>query len=80
MFNLFSLLAFDNLTPMNKDVLIPALNFLWQGMLAIFVVIGLIILTVKACNYAIVKAEEMKKAREEAAKLAEQAQNTSENL
>ena len=80
MFNLFSLLAFDNLTPMNKDVLLPALNFLWQGMLAIFVVIGLIILTVKACNYAIVKAEEMKKAREEAAKLAEQAQNTSEDL
>ena len=80
MLNLFSLLAFDNLTPMNKDVLIPALNFLWQGMLAIFVVIGLIILTVKACNYAIVKAEEMKKAREEAAKLAEQTQNTSEDL
>ena len=80
MFNLFSLLAFDNLTPMNNDVLLPALNFLWQGMLAIFVVIGLIILTVKACNYAIVKAEEMKKAREEAAKLAEQTQNTSEDL
>ena len=80
MFNLFSLLAFDNLTPMNKDVLLPALNFLWQGMLAIFVVIGLIIVTVKACNYAIVKAEEMKKAREEAAQLAEQAQNTSEDL
>lgn len=80
MFNLISLLAFDNLTPMNWDVLRPALNFLWQGMLAIFVVIGLIILSVKACNYAIVKAEEAKKAREEAAKLAEQAQNTDEDL
>ena len=66
MFNLFSLLAFDNLTPMNWAVLEPALNFLWQGLLAIFVVIGLIIVTVKTCNYAIVKAEEMKKAREEA--------------
>ena len=66
MFNLFSLLAFDNLTPMNWAVLEPALNFLWQGLLAIFVVIGLIIVTVKACNYVIVKAEEMKKAREEA--------------
>ena len=66
MFNLFSLLAFDNLTPMNWAVLEPALNFLWQGLLAIFVVIGLIIVTVKACNYAIVKADEMKKAREEA--------------
>ena len=51
---------------MNWAVLEPALNFLWQGLLAIFVVIGLIIVTVKACNYAIVKAEEMKKAREEA--------------
>ena len=66
MFNLFSLLAFDNLTPMNWAVLEPALNFLWQGLLAIFVVIGLIIVAVKACNYAIVKANEMKKAREEA--------------
>ena len=79
MLNLFSLLAFDNLSPMNKDVLIPALNFLWQGMLAIFVVIGLIILVVKACNYAIVKAEKMKKAREEAAKIAEQTQNSNED-
>ena len=79
MLNLFSLLAFDNLTPMNKDVLIPALNFLWQGMLAIFVVIGLIIVTVKACNYAIVKAEESKKAREEAAKLAQENQTTNED-
>ncbi|MBR2341715.1 MAG: hypothetical protein IKA72_04835 [Clostridia bacterium] len=66
MFNLFSLLAFDNLNPMDWAVLEPALNFLWQGMLAIFVVIGLIIVSVKACNYAIVKAAEMKKAREEA--------------
>ena len=77
MFKLFALLAFDNLTPMNKDVLLPALNFLWQGMLAIFVVIGLIILTVKACNYAIVKAEETKKAREEATN---QTQTTNEDL
>ena len=64
MFNLLA--AFDNLTPMNWDVILPALNFLWQGLLAIFVVIGLIIVTVKACNYAIVKAEESKKARESA--------------
>lgn len=64
MFNLLA--AFDNLQPMNWAVLEPALNFLWQGLLAIFVVIGLIIVTVKACNYAIVKADEAKKAREEA--------------
>ena len=78
--SLLSLLAFENLTPMNWEVIKVALNILWQGMLAIFVVIGLIILTVKACNYAIVKAEETKIAREEAAKLAEQTQNTSEDL
>ena len=77
MFNLLA--AFDNLTPMNWDVLKPALNFLWQGLLAIFVVIGLIILTVKACNYAIVKAEEMKKERE-AAKIAIENQDHEENL
>ncbi len=64
MFNLLA--AFDNLTPMNWAVLEPALNFLWQGMLAIFVVIGLIIVSVKTCNYVIVKTAEMKKAREEA--------------
>ena len=30
----YLLSAFDNLTPMNWDVLKPALNFLWQGMLS----------------------------------------------
>jgi hypothetical protein len=28
------LAAFDNLTPMNWEVIKPALNFLWQGLLA----------------------------------------------
>ena len=60
--------AFDNLDPMNWDVLKPALNFLWQGMLAIFVVIGLIIVTVKITAYAIAKADEAKKRKEEVAK------------
>ena len=64
MFNLFSLLAFDNLTPMNKDVLLPALNFLWQGMLAIFVVIGLIILVVKITGFTINKVTEVKAKRD----------------
>lgn len=59
------LLAFDNLTPMNWEVIAPALNFLWQGLLAIFVVIGLIILTVKITSFAIAKATEIKKNREE---------------
>ena len=66
MWNLFSLLAFDNLTPMNMDVILPALDFLWKGLLAIFVVIGLIIITVKLTSLAIAKIEQIKKTREEA--------------
>lgn len=62
----FLLAAFDNLTPMNWEVLKPALNFLWQGLLAIFVVIGLIIVAVKITAYVIAKTEEMKKQKEEA--------------
>lgn len=59
------LLAFENLTPMNWDVLKPALNFLWQGLLAIFVVIGLIIVAVKLTALAIDKATAYQKKREE---------------
>ena len=55
------LAVFDNLDPMNWAVLKPALNFLWQGLLAIFVVIGLIIITVKLTQYTINKVEEYKK-------------------
>ena len=77
MLDLITLLAaFDNLTPMNMDALIPALNFLWQGLLAIFVVIGLIIVTVKITAFAIAKCDEMKKRREEAEN-AENGQNNS---
>ena len=42
-----------------------ALNFLWQGLLAIFVVIGLIIVVVKLTALAIDKANAIKKQREE---------------
>ena len=59
------LAAFDNLTPMNWKVLEPALNFLWQGMLAIFVVIGLIIIAVKLTSFTITKVQEAKQRREE---------------
>ena len=62
----FLLAAFDNLTPMNWEVLKPALNFLWQGLLAIFVVIGLIIVAVKLTAYVIAKCNEIKKNREQA--------------
>jgi hypothetical protein len=65
MLKLFALLAFDNLSPMNKDVIMPALDFLWKGLLAIFVVIGLIILAVKCTSFAVKKCEEIKKTREE---------------
>ncbi len=65
MFNLI-LAAFDNLK-FNPDALVHALNFLWQGLLAIFVVIGLIILSVKLTAFCITKAEEAKKRREEQA-------------
>ena len=65
MFTLKSLLVFENLTPMNWTVIKHALNFLWQGLLAIFVVIGLIVIAVKITNYIIVKSEEAKKSREE---------------
>ena len=68
MLNFITLLAaFDNLTPMNWEALGPALNFLWQGLLAIFVVIGLIIIAVKLTALVINKCDEIKKRREEAA-------------
>ena len=60
------LAAFDNLKPMQWSVLKPALNFLWQGLLAIFVVIGLIIITVKITNAIIIKVEKAKQKREQA--------------
>ena len=49
---------------MNWEVIKVALNILWQGMLAIFVVIGLIVITVKLTAYCIAKAEDAKKAKE----------------
>ena len=76
MFNFYSLLAmFDNLNPMDWNVLKPALNFLWQGLLAIFVVIGLIIISVKLTAFIIAKCAEAKKRREEA----KTTENTNDN-
>ena len=65
---MWNLLAFENLNPMNWEVIKPALNFLWQGMLAIFVVIGLIIITVKITSLCINKSAEAKKRKEELSK------------
>lgn len=64
MWQLINLLAFENLTPLNWEVVIKALNILWQGLVAIFVVIGLIIISVKVANFAINKVNEMKANRE----------------
>ena len=66
MLNFYSLLsAFDKLAPLNGETLLKALNILWQGLLAIFVVIALIILVVKLTSVIIAKCETAKKAREE---------------
>lgn len=69
------LLAFENLNPMNWEVLKPALNFLWQGLLAIFVVIGLIIIVVKLTALSIDKAAAYKKKRDEEKAAAENQSN-----
>jgi hypothetical protein len=62
------LAAFDNLKFFdNWDVVLTALDFLWKGLLAIFVVIGLIVLAVKFTSFCINKAEEAKKRREDTA-------------
>lgn len=59
------LLATFDLDPMNWTVIKHSLNFLWKGLLAIFVVIGLIILAVKLTQFCLTKAEGAKKRREE---------------
>lgn len=56
--------AFKNLTPMNWETVKPALNFLWQGLLAIFVTIGLIVLAVKLTSFGIEKAQKFTKERQ----------------
>lgn len=68
MWNLLA--AFENLTPMNTETILKALTILWQGLLAIFVVIALIILVVKLTSLCIAKAEESKR------KKLDDAQNT----
>ena len=53
------------LTPMNSENLKTSFRILWQGLLAIFIVIGLIILAVQLTKFCVNKAEAAKKAREE---------------
>ncbi|MBQ8323057.1 MAG: hypothetical protein IJX91_03740 [Clostridia bacterium] len=70
------LAIFEGLTPMNGENLVAALNILWKGVLAIFIVIALIIVAVKLTSYAIASAEEAKKQREENATKNENQTNT----
>lgn len=48
---------------MNLENIKHSLTILWQGLLAIFVVIGLIVLAVQIVSYCVNKAENAKKAR-----------------
>lgn len=54
------LASFENLSPMNIEVLKTSLNILWQGLLAIFVVIGLIIIAVSVTTDIIAKSNAYK--------------------
>lgn len=47
--------SFENLTPMNRDAIITALNVTWKGLLAIFTVIAIIIIIVKLIQWIIIK-------------------------
>ena len=60
------LLAFENLSPMNTEVLKASLNILWQGLLAIFIVIGLIIVAVTVTTDIISWVKRYKEANPEA--------------
>ncbi|MBQ2989593.1 MAG: hypothetical protein IJD59_10865 [Clostridia bacterium] len=51
---------FDNLTPMNIENILKSLTIMWQGLLAIFIVIGLIVLAVQITSFTIRKIAKMK--------------------
>ncbi|MBR7161227.1 MAG: hypothetical protein IKD07_02305 [Clostridia bacterium] len=51
---------FNNLTPMNVENILASLTIMWQGLLAIFIVIGLIIIAVQITIFSIKKIAQMK--------------------
>ena len=51
---------FENLTPMNLENILASLTIMLQGLLAIFIVIGLIILAVQITIFSIKKLAQMK--------------------
>ena len=52
------------LNPLDWENIKPTLKILWQGLLAIFIVIGIIIAIVSLINFCIAKAEHAKKLRD----------------
>ena len=52
------------LNPLDWENIKPTLKILWQGLLAIFIVIGIIIAIVSLINFCIAKAEHAKKQRD----------------
>ena len=65
---LLNLLEVSALTPLNWQNIKPTFTILWQGLLAIFVVIGLILVAVNLITFFVKKAEDALKAREEKTK------------
>ena len=59
-----SLTSSTGLNPLDWENIKPTLKILWQGLLAIFVVIGIIIAIVSLINFCIAKAEQKKKLRD----------------
>ena len=51
---------FSTLDPMNPETIKASLQIMWQGLLAIFVVIALIIIAVKLTIFSINKIAKMK--------------------
>ena len=51
---------FSTLDPFNPEVINASLQIMWQGLLAIFIVIALIIIIVQFTNFAIRKIGKMK--------------------
>lgn len=63
--NTFLLLSIIDAPAAKSETIKASLKILWQGLLAIFIVIGLIILAVQLTKFCVNKAEAAKKAREE---------------
>lgn len=66
------LLSAPKLDPLNWETVKDALTILWQGLLAIFVVIAIIIAIVSLVNFCIAKAETAKVRRKAAEQANEQ--------